>query len=195
MTSKRRRRPAPGERATTLLELVVALGLFALAVGGIYAFVVTGNRSARVTNDFVQAQSQMRAGLDSLIDEMRWAQRIVAAGSTSVALLMPSGTPFEGGNSYEVTFAYDPAADTVTRQVDPDAGGPQPAAPPEPLAYGIVWEDGSAGLAIEYFDGTGAALGSSPADLTVITRLRLTVVATQGGVTRTFAGDVALRGR
>jgi type II secretory pathway pseudopilin PulG len=182
----------------TLLELTVALSLFSLAVGGIYAFIVTGGRSARVTNNFVQAQTQMRAALDSVIDEARWAQRLVAAGPTSVTLLIrcdPRLSPPAPCGPYTVTFAYNAAGATLTRQVDPDAAGPLPAGPAAPLAYRILREDGTAGFAIEYFDGTGASLGASPADLTLVTRLRLTVDATDGIVSRTFAGDVALRER
>lgn len=44
-------------RGSTLVELVMALSLFAMAVGGIYAFVATGGKSARVTNDFLQTQA------------------------------------------------------------------------------------------------------------------------------------------
>lgn len=69
-------RPAPGspgarpqgERGVTLIELVVAASLLVLALGGIYAFVTTGGRSARVTNDFIQTQAQVRAALDTVVD-------------------------------------------------------------------------------------------------------------------------------
>jgi hypothetical protein len=47
----------------------------------------------------------------------------------------------------------------------------------------------------EYFDGTGTSLGSSPANLAAIIRVRLTVTTTRNGTSRTFAGDAALRAR
>ena len=179
----------------TLIELVIALSLLALALSGIYAFVVTGAQSARLTNDFVQTQAQVRAALDSIVDESRWAQSVMAASATAVTLLVPQDTPFSAGSPYTVTFAYAAAADTVTRQEDPDAGGPQPAGQAEALAFSIVREDGTDGLAFEYFAADGTALGSAPADLSLIARVRLTVTTTRDQVSRTFAGDAALRSR
>ncbi|MDR7484304.1 MAG: prepilin-type N-terminal cleavage/methylation domain-containing protein [Armatimonadota bacterium] len=182
-------------RGVSLLELVIAMSLLALAVGSIYAFVATGARSARVTNEFVQTQSQVRAALDALIDEMRWAQTVVAASATQVTLFVPQATPFSAASPYTVTFAYDAATDTITRQEDPDAGGPLPAGPPAPLASLVVRPDGGDGLALEYFDAAGSSLGSAPVDLPSIVRIRITVTTASGGVSRVFAGDVALRGR
>jgi len=182
-------------RGSTLLELVVALSLLALALGGIYGFVATGGRSARVTNSFLQSQAQVRAALDNVVDELRWAESICAAAASSVTALVPQNTPFSTGSPYTVTFAYDPNARALTRQVDLLARCPQPAGAPEAVAYDVVQEDGGAGLTFEYFAGDGTALGSNPADLTAITRLRLTVSTTRDQVSRTFAGDVAVRGR
>jgi hypothetical protein len=148
-----------------------------------------------VTNDFMQTQAQVRAALDNVVDEIRWAQSVTAASATSVTLLVPQTTPFAAPGPYTVTFAYDAAADTVTRQVDPDAGGPLPVGAAEPLAYAVVREDGSNGLAFEYFDAAGTSLGTAPADLTAVARVRLTVTTTSKQISRTFAGDTALRAR
>jgi len=83
----------------------------------------------------------------------------------------------------------------VTRQEDPDAGGPLPAGPAEPVAYFIVQKDGSNGLALEYFDDGGNALGATPADPSVIARVHITLTATLNQTSRTLIGDTALRGR
>lgn len=185
-----------GVRGVTFLELVIALGLLALALGSIFGFVVTGGGAARTTNSFLQSQAQLRAALDSVVDETRWAQAVSAAGAASVTLLIPEDTPFSVG-PYAVTFAYNAAADTVTRQVDPDAGGPALPGAAEPLAFDVVQENGGAGLAFEYFDGNNISLGSTPAaaDLPSISRLRLSVTTTREKTSRTFTGDVALRGQ
>ncbi|MGH7753238.1 MAG: PulJ/GspJ family protein, partial [Gemmatimonadales bacterium] len=132
--------PGGGQRGLTLLELVITLALLAAVLGGgIYAFVATGTRSARETNDFVQSQAQLRAALDGILEEARWAQSVQAATATSVTLLIPAGTPFNGGAAYTVIFAYDAAADTVTRQVPPGAA--------TPVAFNIVQDTGADGLA------------------------------------------------
>jgi hypothetical protein len=199
MTSRRRAFPllAPrrDEHGLTLLEAVIALSLFALTLGGIYTYVVTGGKSARVTNDFLQTQAQLRAVLDNIVDEIRWAQSVTAASATSVTLLVPQGSPFASPGPYTVTFAYNAAADTATRRVDPDAGGPLPPGPAEPVAYGVVKDDGSNGLAFGYFNAEGTWLGTAPADLSAIARVRLTVTTTRRQISRTFTSDAALRAR
>lgn len=164
----------------------MALALLALALGGIYAFVVAGGRSARVTNDFLQAQAQVRAAIDNVVAEARWAQAVTAAGPGFVTLSVPGDTPFSPG-PYTVTFSYDAAARTLTRRVG--------AAPAEVLAFNIVREDGGAGVVFEYFTAGGNSLGSAPADadLPAVARVRVTVATTVGDVSRTFAADAALR--
>lgn len=185
-----------GQRGVTLLELMMALALLAFVLGGgIYSFVASGTRSARETNDFLQSQAQLRAALDAILDEIRWAQSVLAAGATAVTVIIPPNTPFGSGASYAVTFAYDAAADTVTRQVDPDGGGPQPPGPAVAVAFGIVRSDGSDGLAFAYFDNTGASLGMPPTPLSDVVRIRATLTATRGTVSRTITDDAALRGR
>jgi len=94
-----------------------------------------------------------------------------------------------------VTFAYDSVNRTLTRQIDPDAGGPLAPGAAEPLGYLVVREDGSDGVAFEYFDAAGSSLGATPPDLAAVARVRLTIATTQDEVSRTFAGDAALRAR
>ncbi len=163
------------------------LALLGVVIGGIYQFVVWGAQSAGVTNNFMQAQAQVRAALDNIADESRWAQSVTAGGPTSVTLSVPQNTPFSSSSPYTVTFAYDPVNHAVTRQ--------QSAGTPAPLAYLVVAAGGGAGLTFTYFDGGNNALGSSPTSgqLPTIARIRATVVTTSGNVTRNLAGDAALR--
>src|SRR3970040_898568 len=44
----------------TILELLIALTLLAVVVGGLYRFVATGSQSARLTNNFLQIQAPDR---------------------------------------------------------------------------------------------------------------------------------------
>lgn len=184
-----------GEQGVTLLELVMAMAMFGLVAGAILGIISVGARSARVTSDMVQTQAQVRAALDNVVDEARWAQVVTAASATSVTLLVPQATPFAAGSPYTVTFAHDAVNSTLTRRVDIDAGGPIGPGPAVPVAYRVARPDGSAGLAFEYFDAAGTSLGSSPADLAGIARVRITVTTTWERFSRTFAGDAALRAR
>jgi prepilin-type N-terminal cleavage/methylation domain-containing protein len=193
--ASRRLAGARGQRGVTVLELIVAMSMFALVASGIYSLVNVGGRSITTTNDLLQSQAQVRAAIDNLVDEMRWAQSVTAAGPTSVTVLVPQSTPFSPTSPYTATFAYDAATDTLIRQVDPDAAGPQAPGASEPIAFGVVQLNGSDGLSFEYYDGTGVSLGSTPADLASVVRVRMTVTTTRDRTSRTIASDVALRGR
>jgi Tfp pilus assembly protein PilW len=184
----RRGRGVPAVRGVTLIELVVMLALLAAVIGGIYEFVIWGARSATETNDFMQSQAQVRAALDNIVDEARWANAVTAATATSVTLQVAQNTPFlQGSGPYTVTFAYDAANQAVTRQVG--------AGTPVPLAYLVAGPNSTTGLTFTYFDNGGASLGSSPGagQLGSIARVRATVATTSGSVTRYLAGDAALR--
>src|SRR3990172_156654 len=129
MTSRGRpasRQDLPRSDGLTILELLIALPLLAVVVGGLYRFVATGSQSARLTNNFLQIQAQARAALDNVVDEIRWGQQVTAAGPTSVTVLVPQATPFSPPSPYIVTFAYAAPADAGTRRGEPDAGGAGP---------------------------------------------------------------------
>lgn len=175
------------ERGVTLIEFIIMLAVLALVLGGIYTFVVNGAITASKTNDFLQSQSQIRAALDNVVDEARWAQNVTAATATSVTLSVPQNTPFSVSSPYNVTFAYDATNRAITRQ--------QGAGSAVALAYLVVGPGGSSGLTFTYFDSGNNSLGSAPAAalLPSIARVRATVATTSGTVTRYLAGDAALR--
>lgn len=180
-----------GARGVTLIELAVALSLLSLVLGSIYALVAVGGRSARTTNDFLQTQAHVRAALDNMVDEIRWAQAVTCASATAVTMSIPQDTPFSLTSPYRVTFAYDADARTLTRREDAAGIGCPASVSGRPLAHFI----GPDGLAFEYFDAGGVSLGTTPADLESIARVRMTVTAVRDRVSRTFAGDAALRAR
>jgi len=174
-------------KGVTLIEMVVMLALLGAVIGGIYEFVVWGAQSAGKTNDFMQSQSQIRAALDNIADESRWANGVTAASATSVTLSVPVSTPFSAVSPYTVTFAYDATNRVVTRQQNPN--------PASTLAYLVIGSGGSTGLTFTYFDGGNGPLGSTPTagQLPTIARIRAVVATTSGNVTRNLAGDAALR--
>ncbi len=184
-----------GVQGVTLIELVVALSLLALTVGSIYALVGVGGRSARTTNDFLQTQAHVRAALDNVVDEIRWAQGVSCASATVVTLSIPQDTPFSLTSPYRVTFAHDASAQTLTRREDPAGSGCPDSASGRPIAYFIGRAGEPDGLAFEYFGADGTSLGTTPTDLASIARVRITVTAVRDQVRRTFAGDAALRAR
>src|ERR1700730_5082930 len=106
---------AMDEKGVTLIEFVMMLAVLGIVIGGIYEFVVNGAVSAGKTNDFMQSQAQIRAALDNIVDEARWAQSVTSASATLVAVSVPQNTPFSASSPYTVTFAYDATNHIVTR--------------------------------------------------------------------------------
>jgi prepilin-type N-terminal cleavage/methylation domain-containing protein len=196
-----------GESGVTLLELLIALVLLGVVTAGVYGMVVSSANAARRTNAFLLAQAQVRAALDNILDETRWASSVDAAAPTSVTLKVLQNTPFSAASPYCVTFAYDAAQNTVTRTVTwqewPRCSS---AGSTEVLAYHVVYRavdpgdpgnpcGGTRGLCFEYFDAAGNSLGPSPGSPANVARIRVVVSTTRDGATRTFVGDVALRAR
>jgi prepilin-type N-terminal cleavage/methylation domain-containing protein len=190
-----RRGLARGQAGFSLIELIIAMVLMIIMSTWVYALVGTGGRSLRHIGDSVQSQSQLRAAIDNVSDEIRWGAAVTAASASAVTVRVASGSPFSPGSDYAVTFAYDAAADTITRRVDPDAEGPLAAGAAVPIAHNVVRADGGAGFALEYFDATATSLGSAPAALPSIARVRMTITTLRNETERRFAADAGLRGR
>lgn len=191
------------QQGTTLVELLIALVLLGVVTAGIYAMVVSSANAARSTNAFLLTQAQVRAALDHIVDEGRWASGVNAAQPNCVTFRIPQDTPFSALSPYAVTFAYDAGQQAVVRQesTNPDAAECPPTSP-EVLALHVVHPGspgnpcgGTVGLCFEYFDALGNSLGSAPLSLGDIARVRVVVTSTRDGASRTFAGDVALRAR
>lgn len=194
MTS-RRSLPLFDRAGLSLLELLLALTLLALVTAGIYALIGTGAAAARDTRATLRTQTQVRAALDGIVDEVRWAARVLSSPpptATSVVLCVPqsplSSTP------YFVVFAFDATSRRITRAIDPDAAGPSPFGTPESLAP-LPREGISPIFEFQYFDQLGASTPdpSSIAQIRIRIRMevqnRLRVPATE----RELIGDVALR--
>lgn len=173
-------------RGFSSLELLIGLGLLIAVVGIAYEFLTTGSKAAVITRRSFFAQSQTRAAIDNMTDEIRWADSITFATATSVTVTIPSNTPFSSG-PYSVTFAYDATAKTITRQQD--------ANPSAPIAFYIVKLDGTGGFSLDYYDKSSNALACCPLTVTpdVIGRVRVTVTATRESTSRLLTGDVTLR--
>lgn len=173
-------------RGNSVLELLIGLALLILIVGSTYEFMIAGQKAASKTRDSFVAQGQLRSGVDSITDEIRWADLVTAASATSVTVRIPQNTPFSITSPYSVTYTYNSAARTLNRQ--------QGSGPVQPVAYNVVQLDGSSGLSFNYYDASGVSLGQSPTT-SLVARVRLTVITTSNRTSRTLTGDAALRSR
>lgn len=175
----------------------MGLTLLVLVLGGLYEFLSAGERAAATARNTFQAQSELRAALDAMVDEIRWAERAKDASGTCVSVLIPQNTPFSATSPYTATFAYDVANDTVLRKtINGDVSGECASLTgAQPVAYNIVKPNGSNGMVVEFFDSTNTLLGLPIADLNAVARVRVTITATRSTSSRELVGDVALRAR
>lgn len=100
------------ERGFTLLEMMVALVVFALIGVAIYQVLVHTNQSEEVGSSVSEAQQNARAALDLILRDLRQAGYGID-NSTNV--------PIETASQYRVTFVLD-QNDNGT--VDPGSGSP-----------------------------------------------------------------------
>lgn len=117
----RGRRPA----GLTLLEVMLALGLAALAAAAWTGFLVAVLRAGAALEHRLDAQYHARRALERITEEARWAEAVVAdpgcppAGlcADRITLRVPAGNPYRGLEAYEVRFQHNAARLEVERRV------------------------------------------------------------------------------
>lgn len=111
-----------GASGFTLVEVTIAVLLFALVIGSIYEIYVRGERSQQVGIELAEASQNARSGVDLMARELR------SAGYG----IDPSSQPsIVTGSQYRVTFALDlngnrhiDMGEVVTYFLDPNANDP-----------------------------------------------------------------------
>ncbi len=119
------------EAGYSLLEILVALSIFALVSSAFMSVMLSGARSSDTTRDNVRVAEEARLGINRMVRDTREAGWI-ALPSANPAASFPSFTvkvDFNGDGAYAnpagpnvdvvgnyevVTYAYDDAADTIT---------------------------------------------------------------------------------
>jgi len=111
-------------RGATLLEILVAMAIAAVALAAIYGFVISTTRSFGLAEDVIEAQQTVRFIVERVTEEARWAEEVVAdlrcrptfLCADRVTLRIPGANPVRPGTPYEVTFGRDVRARTVVRR-------------------------------------------------------------------------------
>lgn len=176
----------------TLIEVLVALVVFVIAIGGLYAVIVTQARSSRITNNFIQVQENARYAMERIVEEARWGDAVLSATGgalPSVTFDIPSSNPLLPGTSYTVTYGLS-SRGTIQRTVIPQGGAPATA----DLASSVT------GLTLSFYDNgtpTPASLDivNSPGLASRVYRVTIGVTVTVGSQTRNFTSDVFLRNK
>jgi prepilin-type N-terminal cleavage/methylation domain-containing protein len=123
-TSSNRPRSLSPAAGVTLLEILLALAIAAVALAAIYGFIISTTRSFGLAEGVIETQQTVRFIADRITEEARWAEEVAPDGrcpptllcSDRVTLRIPGANPVRPGMSYEVTFAYDARGGTALRR-------------------------------------------------------------------------------
>lgn len=172
-------------RGLSMLELIVALSLLALAATGLLGLVRVGTRTAQITENRLEAQQGARRAIERVIEELRWAEAVVPdagcapAGlcSDRVRVRIPSGNPYRRDQAYEVAFQHNPRQREIERRVGRGVNN---------LASAVDR------VGMTYLDAEGVPAVAA-AD---VARIRVAlVVRPRGGPEAVIESEVALRNR
>ncbi len=202
-----RRHPA----GVTLIELIIALSILALATGAILGVVGIANRSSMLAQQFQNLQHNARTAVDRIVEEVRWggAPRntrggFLEIGPTAFAVTVPADPEYPDcarpcrpypethpGRAYAVRYAFHPETQTIRRQTDANGrfedqgwalGGWEPK-------DGVIIADHVSRVTFGYFDRNGT-LTDAPAQAY---RLSMRIEVRLGRYSRVLVSDAFLR--
>ncbi len=188
-----------GRKGYTLVELLVAMAIFVIAIALIYGIFIAAKRIQSRQDQFVDLAGESRGGLEEMVRELRMAGAMTntaqpctdASGKTMLIQASPQAVEFEGdvnvdGKLERVRYFYDPVMQTLNRwiyTVDPAVWNAparcgqsltDPAIEPLiPAANKQVIAYGISNFSLQYFNDSGGP----ETNLSAISRISLTVTA------------------
>lgn len=179
------RRRKAANAGLTLLELMVALSLVAMAATGLVGVARMTARSIQITETRLEARQGARRGLERVIEELRWAEAVMPDAACAptglcldrLTLRIPPGNPYRQDQGYDVVFQHNPRQRELERRV---FGGTNN------LASEVDR------IELTYLDDRGGP--AAMADQVTRVGIRL-VVRPRGGAEADIATEVALRNR
>jgi prepilin-type N-terminal cleavage/methylation domain-containing protein len=103
----------PSRRAFTLVELLIAIGLAGVLLVAVLSLMFYSARSFAALTNYVDLDQFSRNALDHVTTEIRQADRVMT-GSDEHTLHLWMTHPVTGVGR-QVTYEYDPRAETLTR--------------------------------------------------------------------------------
>ncbi|MBX5474943.1 MAG: hypothetical protein IRZ20_08020 [Thermoleophilia bacterium] len=220
-------RPTPRflreERGLTLVELLVAMPMLTVLLGGLVLALTTLDRWNAQTRERTAQQTAVRAAIDSFVSEVRaaypvdpgdgLAQPIVTATASALTFYTPDRTPTsaDGTSSFhlrEVAYQFTPTqlrrqSVTSSNAYQVLTGTTTWSFPggvfPSPTAWVTVLgpPDGApVSGSFSYFDASGSELATPVTNVAAIASIRITISASSGGSqpsTTTFQDTATIR--
>jgi hypothetical protein len=102
-------------RGISLVELMVAMTLSTLVLGGVMSTMLFISRSSIRVGNYFEMERQTTAGLEKLGRELRMTKTLTTSGNPidQISLVIPNAT---GSGTYTVVYAYNSTAHTLSRQ-------------------------------------------------------------------------------
>lgn len=94
-------------RAFTLVEMLFTLGVAAVVLAGVLAFLAFSNRSFASLANYLDLDQQTQLALDKMSREIRQAANLTSFNSTNLTLTANNGDT--------LSYTYDPNQQTLTR--------------------------------------------------------------------------------
>ncbi len=109
----------------TMLELMMALSLVALAATALFGVARMMGRNVQITEARLEAQQGARRALERVIEELRWAEAVLPDAGCApaglcfdrVTVRIPGGNPYRRDEGYDVTFQHNPRQREIERRV------------------------------------------------------------------------------
>lgn len=160
-------KPIKKERGFTLVELLVAMVISLILMGGIYSAYYTQQKSATNQEQTTEMRQDLRAGLDLMANDIRMA----GFDPTHSA-----HAGFVTATASSVTFTYDLNGNGNT--TDPNESITYSLSGTTLDRNGLVLTDNINALNFVYLDGSG----NPTADLSAIRSVQITMVARSGKI-------------
>jgi len=189
----------------TLVEVLAALAIFAIAIAGVYSLLTTQAQSSRITTNSLQAQANDRYVMERIVEEAHWADSVISAtggSNPSVTFHVPGST--EAGckdglgntiacpanpimaSDYQVTYTLT-AQGTIQRSVTPTGG----LTTTEDLASFVT------GFTLSFYDNASPPnsldVVDDPGEAAGVFLVTVGITTDVGGESKTFASNVFLR--
>lgn len=94
-------------RAYTLVEMVVAMGVFSIASAALGSMLFFGLQSVASMTNYTILDQANRLAMDSLTREIRQARQVVAYSTNSISIIT--------GDNISVTYMFNPASKQLVR--------------------------------------------------------------------------------